>query len=570
MKYFLCALLFLACSSTQPIVVNPTPPVPPTPIPTPIPPAPDKDTVHIHDTVTLTKTVTRTDTLLKDTIIANPAIPYVLLSPDPSGDSYLMLQTAINNYINRTAGWPKLMAGTYFISQPLIAAKIVGNDYVQVSLQMEGPAFAKNTPAAYMATIIPTYPDGFTLGIQKGKGFQIRNIYFQGIFNGPATYSQSQIDTLPFATWAAGISRTSPPAGIAIDFASDSVDFDSVTYRMYNRLHGYYLPGMSKGGSTAGQIIGCGFTNEAVDIIITPSNEQNGEEIDVIDCSGQSSISGVALTQAQSKACTVTRWQSWGGMHTVFDMAHWGFPHNQNNSLMVDVANIAGINHELVAGGAWTFPQTFKRVYAEGLFRIGSAGGFASTTFEDCDFELQCGAGTSSPDFIYNGNNTTWIGCQIRYYGYNSWRPVMNNATNKFEGGGFGTEPILSPLNLLNASMNPPIFSNVSMYYSPTAQVLNTTDYDSAGRTHTVTLHVDPGFVGWYIGQLDEVTGDVILTAKPYQDGYLAGETGPAIPVGNVYTTSGDTVFISNVGWGMHDGDVLSVMAAKYKAAFVP
>src|ERR1700730_7466967 len=79
------------------------------------------------------------------------AQPFVVLYPDPSGDSYPELQRAIDNYINTGTGWLLLMPGVYRISRPLIAAKIVGTDYAQISLRMEGTAFAKNAPAKYTA-----------------------------------------------------------------------------------------------------------------------------------------------------------------------------------------------------------------------------------------------------------------------------------------------------------------------------------------------------------------------------------------------------------------------------------
>ena len=41
-------------------------------------------------------------------------------------------------------------------------------------------------------------------------------------------------------------SRTNPPTFLAIDPFSDSALYDGVVYKMYDELHAYYLPGMSR------------------------------------------------------------------------------------------------------------------------------------------------------------------------------------------------------------------------------------------------------------------------------------------------------------------------------------
>jgi hypothetical protein len=484
------------------------------------------------------------------------ALPFVLLYPDPSGDSYPELQRAIDNYINTGTGWLMLMPGVYRISKPLIVAKIVGSDYGQVCLRMEGPAFAKDAPAKYMAHIIPTFNNTFALGIQKGKGCIISNICFSGQYLVPNTLSVLDIDTLPFEKWSDGKTsdnRTSPYAGIVIDPFSDRATFDA-THKMYAGLQNYYLPSMSRGGSTAIQITGCSFRNFVVGVMVTPSYQQNGEEIDVTDCSISECRSAYAFSQAQSKANTVSRLQVWGGVHTIIDGGHFGFRRTDGATCpMVDVVNVAGATHQLIYSGSYAFPVTLKRVYAEGLFKIGFSGGFAGTHFEDFQIDFQNGfPGVPTPDAYFLGDGVVWDNCMLRIYngGANCFRLIMMSPNNLFIGGSLSAPPVINPLK-------PPSFLHTQFYYTGGFLTTDKGGYDTIlMASPEATVHCDrKTFNGYVLGLSKVRVKDVLLTAKLNdEDANLLISVNNQYPLGFVTAVSGDTTYLQNMGAGIHSG----------------
>jgi hypothetical protein len=492
----------------------------------------------------------------------NAAQPYVVLYPDPSGDSYPELQRAIDNYINTGTGWLLLMPGVYRISHPLIAAKIVptgyGNDYGQVSLRMEGTAFAKNAPGKYTAHIVPTYNNTFALGIQKGKGCIISNISFEGQYTKPSSLGVLDIDTLPFAKWSDGKAadnRSAPYAGIVIDPFSSKDNYDGVTYKMYEGLQDRYLPVMSHGGSTAIQITGCSFQNFVVGVMVTPSMTYNAEEIDCIDCSISNCRSAYAFSQAQSKANTISRLQVWGGVHTILDGAHWGFHHSDGAICpMVDVVNIAGTVHQLLFAGAYSFPITIKRVYAEGLFKIGWADAYTHVHFQDCQIDFQNGnPGVPTPDVYFFGRGVIWDNCMLRIYngGDNCVRLVWNSPDNFFIGGSLSAPPVVNPVA-------PPKLQSTQMYYKgPHFLNTNKADYDTVFRVSAeAEVRCDRSrFKGTVTGVAGVRVGDVLLTEKENdEEKALNGGINKQYPLGFVTAVSGNTVTLQNMGMGIRDG----------------
>lgn len=553
--------LFAACGVTQQSAVCP-------PLPPPITVHDTTKTVDIiyvdsvrFDTVVSVQIVNYPvhDTLaIHDTLRVNSTtsiLPFVVLYPDPSGDSWLLLQTAIDNYINAKAGWPLLMPGTYRISQPLLAAKIVNGDYGQVSLHIEGYASAKNTPAQYLAHITPMYADRFTLGIQKGKGCAIANIAFDGPFALLSTFTTLQIDTLPLSAWADGkvsINRTSPTSGVVIDPFSSSENFDSVKYQMYKGFEAKYLPIMSRGGSTAIQITGCSFGNFVVGVMITPSNQANAEEIDVIDCSMQSCVAAYACTQTQSKTNTITRMQVWNHVHTIIDGHHFGFAHSDGSTMpMVDVINVAGTNHELVCGGTNPFAAVLSKVYAEGLFKIGYIGGYSGVSFKDCQIDFQSSApGTPSPDTYFQGQYVSWDNCMLRIYngGTPGFRFPWGGQDNFFTGGTIGGPPISGPNRLS--------FTHTVGYYGGPLILTGTGGWDSTGLVNNVSLYCDrTTFTGYLTGLKGVQVGDIILTAKRNdEDTDIISDINIQYIIGNVASVSGDTTYLQGMGMGIQSG----------------
>lgn len=487
----------------------------------------------------------------------NAAQPFVVLYPDPSGDSYPELQRAIDNYINTGTGWLMLMPGEYRISRPLMAAKIVGGDYVQVSLRMEGTAFAKNAPAKYTANIVPMFSNTFALGIQKGKGCIISNIHFVGQYTKASSLGVLDIDTLPFNKWSDGKASdnaSSPYSGIVIDPFSTRGSYDGTVHKMYAGLEDHYLPAMGHGGSTGIQINGCAFQNFVVGVMVTPSYQSNGEEIDVIDCSIDGCRSAYGFSQAQSKTNTITRMQVWGGVHTILDGGHWGWRHSDGATCpMVDVINIAGSTHQLIYCASYTFPITIKRVYAEGLFKIGASGGFAGTHFEDFQIDFQNGfPGFPTPDAYFLGDGVIWDNCMLRLYngGGNCIRLIMMSPNNQFNGGSLGAQPVVNP-------QTPPSFRHTQFYYTNGFLTTEKGNYDTVFlASPEATVYCDrKTFNGYVLGLSKMRVGDVLLTEKLNDDEpHFIVHVNRQYPLGFVTAVSRDTTYLQNMGMGIRSG----------------
>jgi hypothetical protein len=566
-KLFLLLIIFFGnCSVTQPVIVSST-----------------KDTIYINRIVTDTFSIVKHDTInsiIKDTtvlklfILSDTTNHIITLSPS-IGDSYEMIQNAINFCIQNPGYKIHLTNGNFYISKPLIAANIINGIYHQVTINIEGFTNAKNTPSQNTTNIIPTFNNTFAIGIQQGKGCIIKNILFQGKFTFPNALMPIQIDTLNFINWTDGQASnniTSPYSAIVIDPFSDSTLYDNIIHLMYEGLHSYYLPKMSPSGSTAINIEGCGISNFVVGIMVTPSYQQNGELINVNDCRIDYCRSSYAFTQAQSKANTINDLECWGGTHTVLDGYNYGAHKGDGATCpIVNVINIAGAVHQLINAYSNTFPISIDNVYAEGLFKIGSSGGGAGTHFNNFQIDFQVEANNvPSPDYYYYGFNTYWTNCMLRVYGTND-RIVLNGSRNYFYGGAMSTPPICRNLwlPLDNISYYPPIFSNVFMYYSNF--MLNSNNYDSIiSLSQKTMIVVDRStFNGYFIdSNIGEINiGDLLLTSNNYTD-QLTGIFSYEYPLGYVSNIGHDTIYLKNIGVGIENGQYFPVSVAKTKNIF--
>ncbi|HUB62639.1 MAG TPA: glycosyl hydrolase family 28-related protein [Puia sp.] len=533
---------------------------------------------------------------------------------DGHSDDWSSIQKAItyildHNDAPRTLYFPP---GTYSISRPLIIARFTGNSYKQASISLTGPANSKTISTGY-AALAPTFNNTFAIGIQLGKGVLIKDLVITGRFTFPNSLNPIQVDTLAFKEWKDGSSRDnrrSPYAGIVIDPFSDSAVYERKE-DMYPGLHRYYCPGLNRGGSTSVQVVGCSIRNFIVGVMITPSNQQNGELIDVIDCDISGNKVAYSMGQAQSKECHVIRLKCWEPTHTVFDNMHYGFGHGDGAGIpMVDGVNIAGHVKQLCSIYASSFSGSFRNVYAEGLFRLGFAGGKAGVSFEDCQIDFATNdRGIPYPDFFVQGSGASFHDCILRFYpGVPGARLLLSGTNNQYEGGVMNAPPVA--VNINNEGIyNNPAFHQVTMYYSggilgssnwgPITAALpfegsngNGTDpvyygnsyvfkdpfygvdlvykityHDGYERTARLAgapvLHTDKSAWTAYFKLKDPSDasllrpGDFILTTGlHYQDDYrnLAATT---YPVGIIRNIRHDTVNLDNLAYGINNGMAL-------------
>src|SRR5579862_3085936 len=480
-------------------------------------------------------------------------------------DDYAALQRSIDNAIS--SGQSEIfLTGTYKISHPLIIARRNGKSYGQVSLNLRGRSFAKN--ANNCTRIIYTSTQGFAIGIQSGKGCVIEDISVEGQFTFVNKLSPVAIYTLPFAKWddgSCGQNRTSPYAGIVVDPFSDPSSYDGIQYKKYPGLDSFYLPGMSRAGSTGVRIKGCSIKNFVVGVMITPSYQQNGEMIDVDDCNLSFNKVSYAFSQAQSKANSVEKLMVWGGVHTVFDGVSFGFLRSDGSiAPLIDLVNIAGAVHQLLNCHAGSFPVSVKRVYAESLFKIGYCDGLAGSLFEDFQVDFaNSNPGVPTPDFYFFGRNIIWINCMLRLYGDNPHkaRILLCNTNSKFVGGSMNYPPVVTNLSG-NSTFEKPIFDYVSMYYKGGIYNGGKQDTTFPIRYYTPSIKVNDDFSGSFQCQNGDekriAVGDMILTQHPFLDQF-PGLTSYSYPVGIVAAISGSTIFLQNIAVGISNGMTIPI-----------
>ena len=526
------------------------------------------------------------------------------------------------NTSERTLYFPP---GNYKISRPLIIAKLVGSAYQHSTITLQGPANSKVIAAGF-ARISPTFNNTFAIGIQLGKGVLIKDLAIEGQFTFPHSLNPIGVDTLSFTEWtdrSARDNQVSPYAGIVIDPFSDAAAYPNPS-DMYPGLRAYYPAGLGRGGSSNVQILGCSIQNFIVGVMITPSRQQNGELIDVIDCDISYNKVAYAMGQAQSKECHVTRLKCWGATHTVFDNANFGIRQGDGaNCPLVDGVNIAGNVKQLCNIHAASFSGVFRNVYAEGLFRLGYIGGYAALSFEDCqiDFSTQ-DPGIPYPDFYILGSGAAFHDCMLRLYpGVPGARLVLSGTNDHFDGGVTNAPPIAVNLDN-NGIYSNPSFQNMTMYnsggilgsknfapVSGSSPLLGSNGYGTdpvyEGNTYlfrnsadgtsvtykftyrsnyertailsgTPVIHADKSnWTAWFkLAKASDTSrlrkGDFILTSGlHYQDQFKALYA-PTYPVGIIRLISHDTVHLANLAYGINDGMALPLWMDYYVNATSP
>lgn len=487
-------------------------------------------------------------------------------------------------------------AQDFYLYEPLVAVNINSAGVVsQAYIYIVGASDAKDANNGYTTNFHPMFGNGFCIGVQQGKGCWIQNIHFIGIFGQTnqfriASLNAVQVDTTAYSAWDDGVcsnNPVSPYTAIAIDPFSDPANYDGVKFKMYPGMSQYYVPGMSKSGSTDVNIVNCRAEGFVVGFIVTPSFQQNGDNINFTNCRVDNCRDGIAFTQSQSKACTVNDLMSWGQTYSVFDGLNYGAGRGDGTTFAdINVTNIAGNTHQIFCVEAKSFSFNATNVYAESLYKLGEVIGVAGANFIGFQIDFQVASpGVPSPDFYYYGFMTTWTGCTLRVYNngvggvYN--RVPLNMAGNIFIGGMMSSPPVCANQEEIDRSVQPgnypATFQNVAMYYTIPYE-LNANGYDS------LTNLGEPGANGNYIHigypvpvTIDPTTftgslicpaargngvkiGDPLLCFKFYNEVLLTGYDSYEYPLGFVTSVSTgatqDTVYFRNSGYGIYTGSL--------------
>ena len=486
-------------------------------------------------------------------------------------DNYNQIMAALNYSFSHPGTRIRLLAGSFPISKTIVAASISDGAYRQIYFDMEGASNAKNTPDQYCSILKPLFTDAPAFAVQLAKGANFKNIKIDGKFLLPDQLSPLQIDTFKISQWTDGVCRdnpTSPYCGIAVDPFSDPGNFTN-NYQMFPSLKKYYLPGMSRSGSTSVNFEGLCIKHFVVDFIVTPSNQQNGEIIHLRHSQIESAKIGYAMCQAQSKQCDVEDIECWMPVHTLFDNLSYGIRHGDgSNAPFVSGVNIANNIHQLFCVYLPSFPGSFEKIYGEGVFKIGMMASALGVHLSDIQIDFQTNnPNTPSPDFFMMIGGVTCTNCMFRLYPPS---PAMGRITinssgiggNTFIGGSFNKPPAC--LQFVSTPTNT-IFINVAAWDLNKMFSCNVNDpsshLDSATWSDHVFLTVDKSNFTATLTQHGPGTsqrgkanvGDLIVTEAPLEDQFSSIKQCHII--GYVDAVDGDKIHLSNVAWGVRSGE---------------
>ena len=217
---------------------------------------------------------------------------------------------------------------------------------------------------------------GFGIGIQGGKGVEIKQIKLVGAFNYKLKNAYSFYNSIlqNFTDGVCRDSQYSPYSAIVIDPFGPSVPTDGGfpgSKDAYGESIKKYYRGQ-RNGSTGTVIEDCYLTNWVIGLITSPNGFTQNAELVLADKIqfGNMKIC-VAGCQDQEKMNRVSNVMEWGVVHTCFaaglygagSIGNWNFDH----------WNIAGYTNQFVydnEGGY--YPSYYENIYAESLGKIGT------------------------------------------------------------------------------------------------------------------------------------------------------------------------------------------------------
>jgi hypothetical protein len=346
-----------------------------------------------------------------DTIIFNQTRDIV------EGGETVHLQTLLP----RTLYFPP---GTYRIGAPLIFHNWNGTYYSFFSLNLLGTEAADFNGTAGEAIIDASgIPNTFAIGYQMARSSVIKGLVIRGVFNPDFSLRggyRGYVET-PYADWAIGFNnvrdnRYSPYSGIVIDPFRNT---DSLTEPdRYPGLESYYR-GIAKyagSGSSAVRIEECRISGFTVDIMLSPNGQtQQAENIHVVDCTLEVAKVAYASGQDQTKDNFIVRCKSWDRVHTLIDTMSYGAGTGQPP--YVDGWNVAGDVIEIYRLFPLRTQCSFRNIFAESLWRVGTGDGGTGLTIYDSAFNFnQNSTPIIFPPTHIEGSKVKFKNCVLKYY----------------------------------------------------------------------------------------------------------------------------------------------------------
>jgi hypothetical protein len=407
------------------------------------------------------------------------------------------IQGAIDSAIKSGINTVYIPAGDYYLSKGLVCSKWDGEKFIQHTIKLIGDSTWWQSRGGTNLYFENT--DGFGIGIQQGKGCEIKGLRIIGQFNPPSLkgYDWYKLGIDEFNDDSIISTRFNPYAGIVVD---------------------PYTNNGSNAGSTGVLLEDLILSNWDGCVVISPNGEtQNaelirGRKIQVANCRV-----GIANCHDQEKTNTFQHIGSWADVHTLF-AKRWGS--GTPGVYHISDVNIAGrvnqfIDH--VEGGY--FGSHFERIFCESLGKFGrlqsekgasvsnSEIGFAYPESESGQWQQKC----------IEATGVTFRNCSIRYYGKNV--PVTLSGRSHYDNCAFEVFPYIGSMYEM---ANAPTFSSHSPVYdakniSPFGRktLIESNNLDSLEITHEVdySLPYCQMLLGVY--KLTEVNRTVILPDSP-------------------------------------------------------
>lgn len=365
-----------------------------------------------------------------------------------SGNSQPAIQktidTVIANPLMKTVFIP---AGTYYIDSPLIVYNWNGTVYAQCCISIEGES--SFWQASTGGTTIRTngFLDTFALGIENGKGVEIKKIKFLGGFTPPYTNGYNFF-TCSFSSFTDGVSRdsvNSPYSGIVIDPFSSTMPGDGGYPGLNSGGSTNFYRGTGSGGSTGTVIEDCFISNFVIGIITSPSGlTSNAELTSIIKTQFFACKACVVGCQDQEKTNRIDFAAVWGQTHTFFySGVSGGYGAVTPGNWLISNVNVAGaLNTFIQRHGTGYFPLYVKNIYAESLGTVGEWTESQGGSLEDSLFDfvdLSTFAAYPS-NYHFKGSGVTVKNCSFRYYGNNN-RMILSG--NVFDRCSFNEVPFI-------------------------------------------------------------------------------------------------------------------------------
>jgi len=316
-------------------------------------------------------------------------------------------------------------AGRYICRKPLILQNWVASAgyYFPFSITIQGTSTFAGADGSGTILDFQGMKDGFGIGIQAGKGVEIKGLKLIGAwdYKFPGNYAFYNTDLGKFTDNKCRDTRYSPYFAIAIDPFGPSVPHDGG----YPGLSVYYRG--QTNGSTGTVIEDCYFTNWVGGIITSPNGQTNNADITLGDKIqfGNMKIC-VAGCQAQEKMNRISNVMAWGVIHTCFATGVYG--KGEPGNWYLDHWNIAGYTNQIAYNNqTGYFPSYFSDIFAESIGRIGPIYSINGTTFSNSSINFAgCKEAGSYTEGMISGFGLTFSGCQLRIYG--QFTPVTINS----------------------------------------------------------------------------------------------------------------------------------------------